>query len=495
MQPTLTKILATVGPACGDQDHIQRLVEAGVHMFRLNFSHGSEEAHATYVKHIRAVEAALDRPLAILGDLQGPRLRIAGVGDDGLEVQEGQTVVFDCDGSQVSSGEKVLGCTYSKLVQEMEVGQRVLIDQGSIRLLVVEKQDGCMSCSVSKGGVIHKGKGMNLPEADLSVEALSERDWKWVQWALDNGIDMLAQSFVRRAQEVQELTSGMERMVREHDTATRRLPVVAKIEHPRALEDIEGILQAADAIMIARGDLGVEIDLARVPIVQKELTKTAQAYGKPCIVATQMLETMIESPTPTRAEASDVAGAVLDGVDVVMLSGETAIGRYPVQTVNHMSRIARVTEEHLAKTPQSSSAPKHLLEKHERTAALAHGVWTVAQDIDARVIVVWSQGGGGARYLSQNHFEVPIVATTSNLKVARCMQLLRAVIPVQMEEAHGMAAWTQQLDKLMIDRELVEPGDECIFVSGAPLGKEGVTNGMVIHTVGSPDAGFGHRSP
>jgi pyruvate kinase len=498
-QPPLTKIIATVGPASSSPEMIRKLIEAGVAIFRLNFSHGSMDDHAKRVRTIRAVADELGANTAILGDLQGPKIRVGDVPEGGITVETGRRAIFQREPILASFGEPGViparfSSTYPRLIDDVEPGQRLLINDGAVRMLIAEKTDNEIICHVTHGGLVTTGKGVNLPETDISIDIMGERDWKHLRWAFENDLDMLALSFVRSADDVNMVQSGLDRTREELARPNMKMPIIAKIELPKAVQQAEAIIDAADGIMIARGDLGVEMDLARVPAIQKQLLAIADHYGKPCIVATQMLETMIDSPTPTRAEASDVAGAIFDGTDAVMLSGETAVGKYPVVAVETMRRIAQYTEAYMATLPQKTSAPQKLIETRYRTAALAHGVWTIVRDIAAKLVVVWSQGGGGARYLSQNNFHVPIVAVTSNPRAARKMQLFRAVTPVLMKTPKSAAEFTRLMDGYLQERGLAKPDDVCVLVAGEPIGKEGVTNSLAVHSVGNPDTGYAHHT-
>jgi pyruvate kinase len=510
IRPSLTKIVATIGPASSDPATVRKLIEAGVSVFRLNFGHGTLDQRTQHTQTIREVAASLGQPTAIMGDLQGPKMRVGIVKGEGANVQPGAIVVFQRDQTtgDASAHPLRLSSTYPRLIDDVEPGQRVLIADGAVRLLAVAKRANEIECAVSPGGGgrISSNKGINLPDTDLNAEPLTERDWQDVEWSIANNIDFLALSFVREAGDVRDLRKGLERIrsrmrrdaVR---TAASNVPeeldgkcpmhIIAKIERPEAVRNIEEILQAAEGIMVARGDLGVEMDLARVPVIQKQLIAAAEAYGKPCIVATQMLETMIRSPSPTRAEASDVAGAILDGSDAVMLSGETAVGDYPVVAVESMRRIAMHTEEYIRSLPQHSKPPQKLVESRYRTAALAHGAWHIAQGIAAKFIAVWSQQGGGARYLSQNDFNIPIIACTSDDRAARQMQLLRGVTPVRMPVPEGLSHFTRMIDAYLLETRWAKAGDACVLMAGAPIGKQGVTNCLAIHSVADQQSGFG----
>lgn len=485
----LTKIIATIGPASSSEAALTRLVEAGVSVFRLNFSHGKPEEHALRLQTIRDVAEKLGRPIAVLGDLPGPKIRVGKVEEPGIRLEEGTVVRFApraITAEVIEHGLVRLGCTFDKLAEEVKPGHRVLIDDGAIRMLVTQSRNNELECVVTVGGTVSSGKGVNLPDSDLSVSAITDRDWELVDWAIEHGVDFLALSFVTSADEIRTLADGIRTRCSNSGKPMWRLPIIAKIERPRAVERCDEIVKAADAIMVARGDLGVEMDLARVPIVQKKLLASAQAHGKPCIVATQMLQSMIESATPTRAEVTDVAGAIFDAADAVMLSGETAVGQHPVLAVEMMHRIADQTEAHLATLNTGDSAPSELVKTHYRTAALAHGVWTVARDLDAAFVVVWSQQGGGARYLSQNNFHIPILAVSTDDRALRQMQLLRGVIPVRMPLPENIQHFVQLVDHYLLETEWAKPGDKCVLVAGEPIGTTGVTNSLIIHSLGNP---------
>lgn len=485
-RPPLTKIIATIGPASASAETIGKLIEAGVSLFRLNLSHGRPEHHHNAVQTVRQVAESLDAPTAILADLPGPKIRISQMPEGGIMASTGATIHIvrseesDIDGSVIR-----LGTSCECIVDDVQPGERVLINDGAVRMLVVDKTPDAAICTVTHGGLLTSRKGVNLPDSTLSMPSITDLDWRATRWAIEHGVDLLALSFVRSGDDVRELLRGIGEITTTLERPAFRMPVVAKIETPSAVCNIEDILEVADGIMVARGDLGVEMDLARIPVIQKQLMQRADHHGKPCIVATQMLESMVNAPVPTRAEASDVAGAIFDGVDAVMLSGETAIGQFPVVAVEQMARIAHFTEAHLATLPQRTSAPQKLIESRYRTAALAHGVWTVAQDIDARFVVVWSQQGGGARYLSQNNFRIPIFAVSSDERAARRMQLLRGVTPIHMPVPESVEQFANAVDEHLTSRGLASVGDLYVLVFGKPLGMEGVTDSLMVHAVGS----------
>jgi len=485
----LTRIVATIGPASDSVEMMTRIVEAGARVLRLNFSHGSLEDHERRLATAREVERRIGRPIAVLGDLQGPKIRVGRVADGGVRVATGRLVEFHrgrfTAAATPEDQRAVFASTYDRLVDDVEPGQRLLVNDGAVRMLIVERYDDRIVCTVTHGGLITSSKGINLPDSELSVDTLTDRDIEHARWAVEHELDLLALSFVRRAADVDMLRS----IVRQAAPGKRPIPIVSKIEVPQAIARIDEILEASDAMMVARGDLGVEMDIAEVPILQKNLIERARHHGKPCIVATQMLESMISDPAPTRAEASDVAAAIFDQVDATMLSGETAVGEWPVLAVEQMRRITANVEAWQADRPRRSMAPQGLRESRHPTAALAHGVWTVAHDVGAACIVVWSETGGGALYLSRHDFGVPIVAVTTDQGAARRMELLRGVLPVRMDPPESLGAFLTAIDKLLLERRLAKRGEPCIVVAGEPLGAPRVTNRLAIHTVAQPDAG------
>lgn len=497
-RPTLTKIVATIGPASESPEMVEKLIVAGVSVFRFNFSHGSFEQHERRLKTVREAALRLRRPVAALGDLQGPKIRVGQVAAEGIVLHTGEDAIFRL-GLKEAYVETVAGrtvpilpTTYEPLVHEVEPGQRVLINDGAIRMLAVEtdKEAGELRCRVLVGGLVTTGKGINLPESEISAPALTDHDWECVAWAVRHEMDFLALSFVRKADEVRLLKERLASLCPidrgNWDPDAIPIPVVAKIEKPQAVEEIVEIVEAADAIMVARGDLGVEMDLAMVPVIQKQLIAECSRQGKPCIVATQMLETMVDNSSPTRAEVSDVANAIFDGADAVMLSAESAVGRHPALVVETMAHIARAAEVRMGSLPQASNAPARLRETRNRSAALAHGAWHVAQDIDAKLVVVWSQSGETAQYLSQNMFSVPIIAYTSNRKSARRMCLLRGVTPLRRDppQSGRLADWNLGVDEDLLGQGWSKIGDAVVLMAGKPLGHRLATNLVAVHYVG-----------
>jgi pyruvate kinase len=498
------KVVATLGPASDNDEMLEKLIEAGVSVFRLNFSHGSLDDMEILLERVRRAIDNSGRSVAILGDLQGPKMRVGKVPDldegGGIMVQPGDDIWFRRGQGLAAmvDGAPSFDTTFDALFSDVLPGQRVLINDGMIRMLAVEHDKGnWLRCRVTVGGRITSAKGINLPESDLDMPAITDKDWACAEWAAKRRLDYLALSFVRKPDEILELKAKLKDWdCHEVDPCDQdidtSIPVVAKIEKPEGVTNLDAIIHVTDAIMVARGDLGVEMDVAKVPVIQKYILARCNALGKPCIVATQMLETMIESATPTRAEASDVANAVLDGCDAVMLSGETAVGAHPALVVETMQRIIKVTESRMDQIVHTSGAPTDLKEYPFRSAALAKGVWSMSQELDAKAIVVWSQAGGMARYLSQYNFRIPIYAYTSSRIAANRMALYNGVTPIytQPPETGRLRDWTDQVENLIRAEEISEEGDTVLLVAGKPLGALLAQSMVSIMRMGDSSSGF-----
>lgn len=502
--PILTKIIATLGPATADPDTLTKLVEAGVRVVRINFSHGKIEDFQRMLDIVRQVQEITGEPIAALGDLCGPKIRVLGVQSGTLELEPGDHVEItqrDIDAARdPDSGVVTLGSTYPQMVEDAEPGHRLLINDGNIRMLITDKvkptdpdengrnpNDPRLICSVTVGGTLSPKKGINLPDSNLTAPSLTDWDKECAKWAVDAGFDMLALSFVRKADDVKALDKLIYHACgKTQEMRTRpRLPIIAKIEMPEAIRELDGIIHAADAIMVARGDLGVEMDLARVPILQKQIIKSCHDHGKPVIVATQMLESMIDSATPTRAEISDVANAILDGADATMLSGETAVGRFPVLTVQNMAHTASHAEIYIADDlMRDTRPPKRARDDRHRPAALAHGVSVMVKDLQAKCVVMWTARGGGVRYMSQNRLAVPIVALCPDIRVLRQLALMFGVRPVLQTPPDDPRTILDVADKILLDRGWANPGDPIVLARGFPMGTPGTTNTVQVHYVG-----------
>ncbi len=493
----LTKIIATLGPATEDVETIVRLIDAGVSTFRINFSHGTFEEYERLLNRVRQASEQTGLPTAVLGDLSGPKIRVGEVVQDGVCLENGglvefkkQPVVTGSPGT-VEPGHVIFSTSYPNFIEEVQPGQRVLLDDGNVHLQCIEKigpgEKHTLTCKVIHGGRITSHKGINLPDTELSVPALTERDYQCADFAVKKEFDFLALSFVRRASDVRQLKDHLRKLGARQDgidtlTSKTCIPVISKIEKPQAMEDIEAIVNETDGIMVARGDLGVEMDLAEVPVLQKRIVGLCHEYGKPVIVATQMLQSMIESPNPTRAEVSDVANAIFDGVDAVMLSGETAVGKWPVDAVKMMSRIEQLTNEDVQ--GRRSAPPRKLRESKYRTAALAHGVSVIMRDLEAKLVAVWSASGSGPVYLSQNRLPRPIVGFSDNPAALRRMAIMYGLKPVFMPRPGSTAEFIAQVDGQVQERGWAGKGDPIVIVSGEPIGRVGRSNKLSIHYIG-----------
>ena len=473
-----TKIVATMGPACGDVETLLRLFQAGVNICRLNFSHGSLDGHLLTLRNIHEAASRHNEPIAVLGDLCGPKIRLGTVKDsggaEGMLIKVGDTLTIQREAIAGENGR--VSSIYSQFVDEVLVGQRVLVEDGLLRFVCIEKRADELVCNCTAGGVLKSSKGINLPDTAINVPSMTERDWECVDWAIDQRLDYLALSFVRKADDLHELRSYLTDKISD-------IHLIAKIEKSEAVEHIDEIVEASDGLMVARGDLGVEMDVAQVPIIQKDLIRRCHAAGKPVIVATQMLQSMIEQSSPTRAEVSDVANAIFDGTDAVMLSGETSVGKFPVITVHTMAHIAEVTEEYLVRD-DAHVQPLPVVKTTLPAGALARGALKIVQDLKAKLVVVWTQTGTTARVFSKHHFPVPIIAMSPDHRSLRRMALHYGVIPQEMSASPDLTTLIAKVDEFVISRKYAEPKDRILIVAGWSPGMPGTMNGIVIHTVG-----------
>ena len=459
-----TKILATIGDVSGTEAMIESLVNTGVNMFRLNFSHGTQDEHAARVTAIRNVEKKIGQPLGILADMQGPKYRV-GVVKDGVVLREGQDYCFTLDECEGDADRVYL--PHEDIFRVILPKTTILMDDGKLRLRVSQVGTREFTAVVETGGPLKSRKGVNVPDVVLDTKPLTEKDLSDLAFALDQGVDGIALSFVQRASDVIEAKALIK----------GRAFVLSKIEKPAALDDIDDIIQASDAIMIARGDLGVELPAEIVPSVQKRLLRKCRQVGKPVVVATQMLESMIESPTPTRAEASDVANAVFDGADTVMLSAETAAGAYPVEAVDIMARIIRNTEAHIAKHPQDG--PSQLKVEPSVYHAVAQSAVKLADDIDAAALVVFTATGNTAVRVSRERPQRALVVMTPNLDVQRRLSMLWGALSYLQSETDYETA-VSEARKLVLEQKIGVIGQKIIVVAGIPFGQSGSTNSMRV---------------
>jgi len=467
------KIVATLGPASNTEPVFRDLVRAGVDVVRLNFSHGTHEEKLALIQMIRKVSREERKPLCILGDLQGPKIRTSKLKDH-VPVLLKAGARLTITPRDVPGSATLVGTTFKTLAENVEQGSRILLSDGLIELRVHEVLGNDVVCEIINGGMLGENKGINLPGIPVRVPSLTEKDTEDLEFALKNGVDAIAVSFVRTAEDV--------RLVRNRVSAYGgETWIIAKLEKPQAIEHLDSILQAADGIMVARGDLGVEVPPEKVPAIQKHIIKRAAEYSKPVITATQMLESMIENPRPTRAEVSDVANAVYDGTDAVMLSGESAVGKYPVETVSMMARIVSEAERHIKETNYSDPRIRqaHLSIAETICEATAHA----ADDLDLRGIALFTESGSTARQLSKYHPSAPIFALSPVEVTINRLNLLWGTTPIRCPKVNTTEALVDVAESLLEQNGFVRPREVIAIVAGTRT-KSGSTNFLRLHVMG-----------
>jgi len=465
-----TRIVATVGPATRAQDKIHALAEIGVDVVRINFAHGSHDEHARTIEWTREASAHMKKPMAILADLGGPKIRIGALPEP-LRLVEGTKVVLapedDAHGDEIPT-------TYPELAQDVAVGNRILLDDGLLELRVEALNGLRVHCRVIRGGILKEHKGMNLPGVRVSAPSLTEKDLVDLDFAIAHDVDYVGLSFVQRAEDIHDLRSRI----------PKRMLIIAKIEKDTALENIKEILAATDAVMVARGDLGVELPFEQVPLAQKRIIQLANMYGRPVITATQMLESMIENPRPTRAEASDVANALLDGTDAVMLSGETAAGKYPFLAVEAMVRIGSEIEQ----TPAFQEGPNYDIAgfQHLRTGAtptehaIAAATVEAVRLLGAPAVITFTTTGGTTRLVSSYRPNVPILGVCDDERTWRQLALVWGVHPVMFREEPGYTAMLDCAREYLLKNKLAQPGQRVVVTAGVPFHVKGTTNSLRV---------------
>lgn len=473
MDCTRTKIVCTIGPSSRDKEKLRALIRAGMDVARINFSHGTREEHTQVITAIRALAQEEGRPIAIMADLQGPKFRIGTLDHDPLVLKEGDKIVLSAN--LTSGKENVVNLPHPDLISDICAGDPLLLDDGALEFIVEEKRPGELVCRIVVGGELRSRKGVAAPRTrvgkESQVAAITTKDKEDIVCALENGVDFIALSFVRSASDIEELRSLIGDKVGERADPA----IVAKIEKRAALDDFDRILAATDAVMVARGDLGVEISVEEVPLYQKEIIRKCNAVGKPVITATQMLQSMILNPTPTRAEAGDVANAILDGTDAVMLSGETAIGRYPVRTVEMMAKISATVEEKMLCWVDAVNFAdvKHT---HPVTAAISDATATIAKNLGARLIVTSTWSGYTARQIARERPREPIIAFTPNATTCTRLALTWGVQPLLAPQYKNTDEMLEMMARTVLDLDLARPGDFIVVTGGLPLHKGGRTN-------------------
>jgi len=468
-----SKIVCTIGPASCSPRMIRRLLEAGMDVARLNFSHGTHTDHAQNIATLRAAAVEQEKPIAILADLQGPKIRTGPLaGSKPVLLRTGQRFVITT--AKVLGDSTRVSTVFRPLPREVHRGDRILLSDGLIELRVLQVRGPEVICEVINGGALGEHKGINLPGIKLKVPALTSKDREDLVFALKHGADYIAVSFVRRPEDV--LLAKV--LVRR---AGKNTPVIAKLEKPEAIENLDAILRAADGVMVARGDLGVEMNPERVPVVQKTIIGRARHFRRPVITATQMLESMTENPRPTRAEASDVANAIFDGSDAVMLSAETASGKYPVEAVSMM---ARIIEE--AEASDWESPPRVPLEKLKVAETVAELVCHASRELHMRLIAVFTHSGFTARMVSCYRPAVPIIAFSPEAETRRRMALIWGAMPRHIPNVQKIDGLAAIAEKRLLEERLVRKGDVIGIVAGTPMGIRGTTNFMKFHVIGGP---------
>ncbi|HEY3054250.1 MAG TPA: pyruvate kinase [Thermoanaerobaculia bacterium] len=472
-----TKIIATLGPACTSDDVIHRLLTSGVDVFRLNFSHGTPAERERIIRSVRDTAVTVGRYIPIIGDIQGPKIRIGDV--DGVQtLQDGQTFVITTE--TVKGDTHQVSTPFTPLPREVQIGQRILINDGLVELVVTALDQTHVTTRVVHGGPISSKKGMNLPDSELTIPAITDKDREDVKFAVEHQLDYIAASFIRRRSDIEDLRQLLS------DHGGNEINVIAKLEKPQALDNLEDIFEVSDGVMVARGDLGVELPPEAVPIAQKKILAMASRWGRFAITATQMLESMTTASRPTRAEASDVANAIFDGSDAVMLSAETASGNYPVEAVQMMARIVTVAEANRSLQPFKREPFRQVSEGDEFTDALAGAANYAADQLEAKFIVVFTQTGFAARLMSKFRPNAPIIALSPSSWVARRMNILWGVQPLVLKDAgeyHEQIV--ERVDDYLLSRDVVSPGDRLVILMGSPLYQRAKTNLLRVHRVRS----------
>ncbi|MGB2949703.1 pyruvate kinase [Rhodococcus sp. BGS-1C] len=467
-----TKIVCTLGPATATSERIRELVESGMDVARLNFSHGDHPDHQANYERVREASNATGKAVGILADLQGPKIRLGRFAEGKTIWATGESVritVDECEGTHDR-----VSTTYKELAQDASEGDRLLVDDGKVGLVVTGVEGNDVVCRVTEGGPVSNNKGLSLPGMNVSVPAMSGKDIADLEFALALGVDFIALSFVRSPADIELVHAIMDRV-------GRRVPVIAKLEKPEAVDNLEAIVLAFDAVMVARGDLGVELPLEQVPLVQKRAIQIARANAKPVIVATQMLESMIENSRPTRAEASDVANAVLDGTDAVMLSGETSVGKYVMETVRTMARIVETVETEGDRVPPLPHVPR------TKRGVISYAARDIGERLNAKALVAFTSSGDTVRRLARLHTSLPLLAFTSIPEVRSQLALSWGTETFLVPEVATTDAMVLEVDKALLQLGRYSKGDQVVIVAGAPPGTVGSTNLIHVHRIGEED--------
>lgn len=467
-----TKIVATIGPASDSPETIKKFIQAGVEVFRLNFSHGDQEYHANVFNLIRDISNSLKKPVAILQDLQGPKLRVGILAQEGILLSRGDEVLLKL--AEKSEEPNIIPIKERELIDALRPNASVMLADGLIELKVIEKRDNEVLCKVVNGGKLESKKGINVPNITINIPSVTSKDIDDIMFGIKLGVDFIAVSFVRKAADVLHVKNILE--------ASRvNIPVIAKIEKHEAVENIDDIVLASDGVMVARGDLGVEIPLEEVPIVQKAIIEKCNRLGKPVITATQMLDSMIRNPRPTRAEVSDVANAIFDGTDAIMLSGETAVGEYPIESVLTMSRIAEYTESQLKYSDMLRKRSE--FSTNSPTDAIGYATCEIAQRLGAKAIITSTQSGYTARMVAKYRPAQLIIAVTPDERVQRRLLLFWGVNPLTTRIYKTTDEMIEASVQASLEAGFIRKGDTVILTGGIPVGVGGTTNFLKVHQV------------
>ncbi len=467
------KIVCTLGPATSSADAIAELIAAGMDVARMNFSHGDHADHKIVYDRVRAASEGVGRPIGILGDLQGPKIRLGRFAEGPVRWATGEKVAITVD--DVLGDHDRVSTTYQGLARDARKGDRLLVDDGKVGLVVDEVRGNDVLCTVTEGGEVSNNKGLSLPGMNISVPAMSEKDIEDLKFALGLGVDFIALSFVRSAGDIDLVHAVMDEVGAPH------VPVIAKLEKPEAVANLEAIVDAFDGIMVARGDLGVELPLEQVPLVQKRAVQIARENAKPVIVATQMLDSMIEHSRPTRAEASDVANAVLDGADAVMLSGETSVGKYPALSVTTMARIIQAVEDESVAVPPLTHVPQ------TKRGVLSYAARDIGERLRAAALVAFTQTGDTVRRLARLHTPLPLLAFTPVPATYRQMSLTWGAQAFSVPPVETTDQMIRQVDSAVVQVPGYSVGDRVVIVAGSPPNTSGSTNLIRVHRLGADD--------
>lgn len=469
-----TKIVCTLGPSTDDEKVLEQLIKEGMNVARCNFSHGSHEEHKERMNKVKRIRKKCDKPVAILLDTKGPEIRTGNFEGDKVCVKAGQTFTLVADKEVIGNNEKA-GITFADLYKDVKPGVVIMIDDGLIEMEVVKIEGTDIVCNVKNEGVISNHKGVNVPDVHISMPYMSEQDKSDILFGIKEDVDYIAASFTRTADDVKELRKFLD------DNGGKDINIIAKIENSEGIINVDGIIEEADAVMVARGDMGVELPEEEVPIIQKMIIKKVYEAGKQVIIATQMLESMINNPRPTRAETADVANAIYDGTSAIMLSGETAAGKFPVEAVATMARIAERTEMDVNYKQRFFN--NHNNHRSDITEAVCHATCMTAYDLDAKSILTVTKSGRSAKMISKYRPDCMIIAGSTEEKVVRQLNMSWGVSPVLIKEKKHVLELFDYAVEVAKEKGLVETDDIVVITSGVPLGKSGTTNMIKVHTV------------